>query len=283
MNKFLIIIVLCLLNLSVIQAWNFPPIPDLVKSAKEDSYNPQTLYNIINGGADLYLLYDFVEMRTTDYMVKDDIYINIQVYEHKTGVDAFGIYTQERPTKIVNNFIGAQSYQENEILNFFTGKFYVKIRSNDNSIETQKSEYEVAKALANELGCGEGIPGIFSDFPKENRVENSEQYISKNFLGTPFLSHAYTCDYSVGETQSKLFVLKNKDQNESVLLAKQYFKSIKAKKKAMPDVFMEVKDEYNGKIFLIICKRYIIGCSGTEDSDKSKISIMLLYEKLKQE
>ena len=94
-------------------------------------YNPDNLYDYIDGAADAYLSYDFEELLVATYNGTNEKYITVEIYRHKTPTHAFGIYALERPTSDKFYNIGAQGYHEEGILNCLCGQYYIKISSHD--------------------------------------------------------------------------------------------------------------------------------------------------------
>jgi len=58
-------------------------------------YNPETLYQYIDGGADIYLLYDFKNLLHQDFN-SGAAELTVDIYETGKTEDAFGIYAAER-------------------------------------------------------------------------------------------------------------------------------------------------------------------------------------------
>ncbi|MBU4370639.1 MAG: hypothetical protein KKD68_01940 [Proteobacteria bacterium] len=184
----------------------FPEIAGWKYSAEIQTFIPKTLYEYINGAADLYLASDFEELQVAEYGNEKKASIIVEAYRHRTEEDAFGIYSQERLPDGNYLSIGAKGYIDRHILNFVTGRYYVKI----NSFNTGAEDLEVLQLFAKKMaeGSGErgGLPAILSAFPAEGKKGRSEKYITRNFLGYPFLHSAFTADYETAGGKFKLFL-----------------------------------------------------------------------------
>jgi hypothetical protein len=55
-----------------------------------------SLWEYINGGAELYHTYEFVDVATA-YYLQDSTEIVVDIYRFATPDDAYGMYTQLRP------------------------------------------------------------------------------------------------------------------------------------------------------------------------------------------
>lgn len=105
----------------------FPKITDW-KLSEPGIWGPHNLYTPINGAADMFLSYNFEEMQAADYST-DSNYISVEVYRHKTPIDAFGAYSQERPDRDIYSDIGVQAYSEDTYIHLLANRYYIKIRT----------------------------------------------------------------------------------------------------------------------------------------------------------
>lgn len=74
----------------------FAEISGWEQSGKIQTFTPKTLFEYIDGAADLYIMYDFQELKVAEYRNEKKASVTVEVYEHKTPSHAFGIYSQER-------------------------------------------------------------------------------------------------------------------------------------------------------------------------------------------
>jgi len=72
------------------------PLPGkLTAQGSATVYNPDSLYQYIDGGADLYLLYDFKALLHQNFK-SGATELTADIYEMNKPEDAFGIYASER-------------------------------------------------------------------------------------------------------------------------------------------------------------------------------------------
>jgi hypothetical protein len=248
------------------------------------TYNSSNLYTPIDGAADLFLRYNFEEMRATEYK-RDSNYLTIEVYRHKTNVDAFGIYSQEKPDRNIFFNIGVQGYKEEDYLNFLAGKYYVKMRVwivNESSLAVMN---EIAIKLALCLNENASFPKIFNTFPLENKIAFTEKYISRDVLGYTFLHSSFQVEYKNNEKKYTVFVLKGLTDADAFTMLKSYFKFLKQPTDDMTDGLYQVYDPHNGLITILKSGLYLLCIRGNgtmEDNIKllneMKIKVDLLKE-----
>jgi hypothetical protein len=180
------------------------PLPGHPKPQAEASfYKPETLYQYIDGGADVYLLYDFQVLLHQDFKAGTGD-ITADVYDMGKPEDAFGIYSAERSPKYNYIPVGAEGYRSNGVLNFFQDRYYVKLSGSGTSADVQLDQ--LARTLSTRIGGGRTAPPLLLKLPQLHRVPHSEQYIRKDPLGHAFLAPAYVVTYASTPKESKLLV-----------------------------------------------------------------------------
>jgi hypothetical protein len=244
----------------------FPEISGMYPVEPAELYTAETLFEYINGAAESYLLYYFQELSVQIYENEQRQSVTIEIYRHLNQVQSFGIYSQERPLQ--SNFlnIGTQAYQEPGMLNFLKGSYYIKINAYDFGEEDQKILREVAEQLVNVLEGGDQFPRELRWFPQEGKIENSERFISQNFLGYTFFKKVFTADYRSSDEQFTLFLLDGNSQNECREILESYLQSEWiAYEEPEKDLYM-VNDKYQGSLGIVQIGHYLLGIKNIEST-----------------
>jgi hypothetical protein len=247
------------LSFPEVKEWNLTVIPDV--------YTPGNLWDLINGAAESYLSYDFVDLHLGDYEHASGTVIHAEVYRHSSPVNAYGIYTAERSPEYKFVEIGSQGYLEEGVLNFLSGQFYVKLYSTDSGSEVQEALQKIGQKINGYLDQKEGLPELLKLFPSSGQLPYSDQYIRENFIGFDFLHSAFTVGYEGG---FKLFVIQGKDADEILEMAKQYLAFTKQDIDPASDKSLTFKDPYNGDIPAILTGSYMAGIIDGSDNEKAK-------------
>ncbi len=241
--------IIFLLALSIeAKDFKFPEMPGWNQSGEIQTFIPKTLYEYINGAADLYLAYDFEELKVAEYQNEKKASVTIDVYRHKTPVDAFGIYSQERLPNANYLDAGVQGYYEKNTLNFLSGNYYVKINSFNTGAEDQEILLAFAKGVSANLGQKGALPPTLTAFPREGRVTNSEKYISKKFLGYAFLHSAFTADYELPGKKFKLFIIETGDPEECRNMIQTYLEQTGKPQTKVAEGRHTILDPHHGEI-----------------------------------
>ena len=230
--------------------FKFPSVSGWKQVGKIQTFDPNSLYEYINGGADLYLAYDFEELKVGEYQNEQKASVTVDVYRHKTPTHAFGIYSQERFPGANFIDVGVQGYLEKHALNFLSGNTYVKITGYDTGPEDPTILLAFAKAVAGNLGEKGALPAIVTAFPAEGKVKNSEKFTARKFLGYPFLHSAFSAEYEVSGKTFKLFIIEGKDQADCRDMMEKYLEQLGIKDKTVAEGQYTLSDAYHGEIDL---------------------------------
>jgi hypothetical protein len=262
--------------------FKFPEIAGWKQSGEIQTFSSKNLFEYINGAADLYLSYDFQELKVAEYRTKKEASVIVEVYRHETPIHAFGIYSQERLSDANFLDIGAQGYSETDILNFVSGNYYVKMSSFKIKPEDQEVLLTFARKMLGNLGEKGSLPSILSAFPKEGKIENSEKFVSIKFLGYSFLYSAFTADYDLSGKKFKLFVIGGVDQKECKDMIEKYLQQTGKPEKNIVEGRYTIADPYHGEIDLYWKGKYIGGILNLNDVPLRSKYLKLLQEGLEK-
>lgn len=230
--------------------FKFPSVNGWKQVGEIQSFDPNTLYEYIDGGADLYLAYDFEELKVAEYQNSQKAAVTVDVYRHRTPTHAFGIYSQERFPGANFIDVGVQGYLEKHALNFLLGSTYVKITRYDTEREDPTVLLAFAKAVAGNLGEKGAFPAIVAAFPAQGKVKNSEKFTARKFLGYPFLHSAFSADYEVSGRSFKLFIIEGKDQADCRDMVEKYLEQLGRADKGVAEGQYALSDAYHGEMEL---------------------------------
>ena len=197
LNRTIFILIVLILSVFVTFSQNslFPEIPGWKTTQEDPVYDANNLWDIIDGAADLFLEYSFIDLHIARYLSDDSIEVKAELYRHSSEVNAFGIYSQERDPGYSFIKIGVQGYLQQGVLNFLTGVYYIKLSTFQTGNRAQEALLIIARKLDEHLMQNNSFPQILNKFPLEGKLPNTEQYASRNFLGYSTLSNAYTAVY----------------------------------------------------------------------------------------
>jgi hypothetical protein len=244
-----------------ISGWKFSPPPG------SSVYTPDNLWDIIDGAAESFLSYGFEELRIGEYVDWVGTDVRVELYRHSSAENAFGIYAAERTTDVSYIDIGTQGYVDEMVLNFFAGKYYVKISSHVDMDTGITAMTTVARRVAEHLKQPAEWPPALAQFPRTGMLPYAEGYVAQNFLGYSVFQGAFTARYEEGRT---LFSMKFESGEKARRAAEGYIKGAGIAARLPDGEIVSVNDPHNGAILILLTGRHIAGLLGGDGKPSAR-------------
>jgi hypothetical protein len=244
-----------------VESWKFSESPR--------SYLPETLYEYINGAAEIYIGYNFKELIVGQYEKPDqDASLTIEIYDMGSSQNSFGIYSAERFPDSQFISIGNQGYLEEEVLNFIVGKFYVKLLCFDCNEKAEEFLRIFSLEIVKKVKDKGSLPEILKLFPREGLVENSERFILHNFMGYGFLHNGYIASYRLENLEFDCFLIEGRNREDAMGMLKQYLDARGRENIRELTQGYHLRDRYYHNIYLARIENCICGVMKIEDESE---------------
>lgn len=261
-NKTLFFLIFCFASLiSNSQDIKFPALHGFKIKSNYPVYVRDNLWDFIDGAADTYLSYGFIDVHVAEYKKGKQV-IKAEIYRHTDNTMAFGIYSSERSPSFHFVNIGTQGYIEDGVVNFFKGNYYVKIRTYSDKASVLHATETLAGEIASTLVGNTEMPAMLALFPQEGKKANEETYISESVLGHSFLSNAFKANYQAGNDNFSVYILEDTAPEASRKTVEDYCAATGIDVVDAGDGKYVLSDGYNGKIFLAWKNNIIVIISG---------------------
>jgi len=243
------------------QEFSFPDLPGYKKNTEFAVFHPDNLWDFINGAAETYLAYGFVDLHVAEYK-KGKNTIKLEMYRHSDHTMAFGIYSTERSPSFSYMTLGSQGYTAEGSINFFKGDYYVKIRTYSKNEKIIEAAQSLARSTAGMLQGSTDMPQPLSMFPPQGKKAHEEMYINESVLGHKFLSNAFKANYVAGPDSFSVFIFLTKSPEEAWKSANAYLASTGTEALESSEGKYVMTDGYNGTIFIAWKDEKIVAISG---------------------
>lgn len=245
-----------------------PQVKDWTLTEEPRRFRPDSLFEYIDGAAEIYLSYDFQELLVAQYQAKGTkASLTVEIYDMGTGRNAFGIYSAERYPESRFLSVGNQGYLDEGTLNFLAGRTYIKLLCFEGGAQSEEFLKLFAHEIAGKVKNPGSLPGFLRAFPREGMIPNSEKFILRNFLGFKFLGNGFTANYRVGDLEFDCFFLQGRSEPEVKSMLGQYLDHF-AKNGQAPEkqpYGYHIKDPYLKNIFLVQVGLSICGVTKVKD------------------
>ncbi len=146
------------------------------RSERIDIYNPDNLYEYINGGAELYISYQFRHVAARTYRRENQPEIKVDVFDMGEAWGAFGVFAQSRET--VDDFVGLgiESEYAAGLLTFWKDRYYVSILAYPENAQRKGLVKTLAGHLARAIPGKGAKPAIVDRLPVKGMVPESLRY-----------------------------------------------------------------------------------------------------------
>jgi len=279
-TRILLFLVISFISIgSTAQEFVYPALKGFKIKTEYPVFERENLWDFINGAADNYLAYGFIDLHVAEYRRGKNV-IKLEVYRHSDNTNAFGIYSSERSPSFRFVGLGAQGYNADGAINFFKGNYYVKIKTYSKKSKVLEAEEALASRVAGMLTGESSMPAILAEFPAEGRKSNEDIFINESVLGHSFLNKAFKASYQVGNDAFSVYVLESTVPEEAEKTAQTYIASTGITPVETGNSKFVLTDGYNGTIFLAWKDKRIVIISGLA-KDQAEIADKYSSEILK--
>lgn len=141
---------------------------------KDRIYHRNNLYEYIDGGAELYLSYNFKKVLHRIYTAPEQPDILLDLFDMGNSKNAFGVFSHTRET--VNNTFGQGSQYTEGLLLFWKDRYYVSVLASPETEESKKAVFTLARHIDDAVKSRGPLPEILSLLPGESLIEESIRY-----------------------------------------------------------------------------------------------------------
>ena len=237
-------------------------VPGWTKHRPLQHFAGEKLYEYIDGGAEIYHEYGFVQVVVQDYISGQKKSVSVEIFEMASPESAYGIYTFKTNAQDKKVQAGNDAQLADYYMNFWKGPYLVTLTGFDETEKTRQGLMEIAAKVSSKMPAGGEKPRIASYLPEEELMAQSLKYFT-GYLGLrsshPFFSlpitgflHGIKGDYAGGFS---LFLFRFKEEQES----RQVCRSME-----------EQKDRRGRRIFADVHGEYLMLVLGEADSARAQ-------------
>jgi hypothetical protein len=144
------------------------------KSRPPKLYAPATLSTYIDGGAELYLSFNFRGALSLKYLDAAENEISVDVFDMGSSEDAFGVFAHGRET--VDSSFGQGSEYAAGLLTFWKDRYYVSILAYPETPAKKDLVFELGRAILAAIPREGALPPVLALLPAENLIPESVKY-----------------------------------------------------------------------------------------------------------
>ncbi len=202
------------------------------EASTERTFNDSTLYDYIDGNAELFLSFGFTKVYNRIYSRANQPDILVDIFYMNSSYDAFGVFSFS-VGKTRNDF-GVNSQIANGALVFWKDKYYVSITCYPETEESKITTREIARLIDSSILPKGELPGILNCLPSKSLDKESIRYFrhyiwlnshifisNENILNIDQTTEAALAKY--GEDDKSILLIIKYPDSSSMLIAKEKF------------------------------------------------------------
>ncbi|MEN6320373.1 MAG: DUF6599 family protein [Syntrophaceae bacterium] len=249
-----------------------------VAMGKVTLYTKDTLFDHINGEAELYFPYGFEVLATATYMNRSnpEEWVVADVYRMGSLLNAFGIYSNYRRSDAVSIAVGAEGFVSPSQLMFYQDRYFVRLQVTGTTSLKQDIFRACAQTISQNLPFNASRPRELSFFRIPGVVSNSERYIAQSLLGYAFFQRGMIADVILEGKRIQVFIVPEESRDNSLKTFDNYFSYLKVEGQGVnviktPNrISLKAIDPLYGGVFVEQYGRYIIGAIRLKEPDTAK-------------
>jgi hypothetical protein len=182
-------------------------------------YDRDTLFEYIDGGAELYLAYGFREMVAGRYQKAGEPDIVVDLFDMGSSEDAFGVFTAELQEPEAG--IGQGSEYAAGLLRFWKGRFFASVWAEGETATTEHSLLAIGAEIANAIEPPGRIPQLVEALPERGLRERGLRFFHDhpslnlhyfvadgNILDLSERTEAVLAPYGAGDSTMQLLMIR---------------------------------------------------------------------------
>ena len=177
----------------------------LIRASEVRTFAGESLYEYIDGGAEIYHKYKFIEVATADYKL-DDTEMTADIYRFENDDYAYGLYATHRPPEPDFIALGSEANKSDLSVDFVKDRYYVKVIGFSENKQTAENVVVLAGEIDSLLPGDDYLPRTFSLFPQGRPLAATDMMYADSFLGQQFLAEFFTRKYLVVNDTLTLFI-----------------------------------------------------------------------------
>ncbi len=185
------------------------PVENWTIQNKAAFFDSDTLFERINGEAELFFPYGFEQLAVAEYANPKypDVLLAAEVYRMGSPLDAFGIYANYRRPASAAAAIGVEGFISATQLMYYQDRFFVRIQVTGATSLDQRIVLACGRAIAENLPRGAGRPKEIEILQIPSALKRTERYVARSLLGYAFFRRGLIADAAQGGERMQVFLV----------------------------------------------------------------------------
>jgi len=160
-------------------------------------FGPENLFDYMNGAAERYLSYGFIQALHLRYEIEDDDRsgITLDLYDMGSDQGAFGIYSMGRRRDSPALDWGTEGFAGGNAAQAFQGRIFVHGVADHDEPGAVSALHGMIRDVTGKIPGESSWPAVLDPLPDQGLVPRSERYVAADLLGHAFLPGGVLATY----------------------------------------------------------------------------------------
>jgi len=201
-----------------VQAWT--------KAGEDDLYDDRTIFDYINGAAEVYRAYNMQGCLSRRYETPDGLAVILDIFDMGSSEDAYGVFTNDQDGKELD--LGQGAFYRSGWLSMWKERFFISLYAEQDTEATFAAVRSLAEAVSQLIDVEGQKPIILSYLPSEgirprsvrffhdHMVLNRHYYLAgENILNLGPSTSGVLASYERKEGSARLLILEYPDSGKA--------------------------------------------------------------------
>ncbi|MDQ1257785.1 MAG: hypothetical protein QG656_2391 [Candidatus Hydrogenedentes bacterium] len=235
-------------------------------------YDPKTVFDYIDGEAELYFPYGFAALATATYLHGGDAAdaVTADVYAMGSVLDAFGIYSNYRYPGADKVAVGAEGHCDGYQIMFYQDRYFVRLSASGKPAVNPPNLTACAEAISKRLPANTAEPAELGLVAVDGVIRDSVKYIGESVLGYAFFPKGFIAQLDRAEQMVRIFVIFTESEAtaaESLAAYTAYLKEEEGDPQTAGETVLAKDPLYKG-VAVRQSGRYVLGVIGLADANE---------------
>jgi len=147
---------------------------------KDEFYDPQTIFDYINGAGEVYRSYNFKFLLARRFSKTGQPDLVVDLFDMATSEDAFGVFTHDLEGEEAG--VGQGSTYKGGLLSFWKDSFFVSIYTEEETEEAIAALFALGRKVDSSITKEGKEPEVVSFLPRKNLAEKAVHYFHNHMI-----------------------------------------------------------------------------------------------------
>ena len=251
-------------------------------------YDRETLFEYINGEAEIYFPYGFERLASAFYQKRNDpkIGIGADIYKMGSRLEAFGIYANFRRPDAERIKVGIEGFVNPSQLMFYQDRYFIQLSASGTTTLERRVLETLARAISKKIPGNAEPPRELAYLKIPKVIPGTEAYVPQSLLGYAFFRSGLTAKADNNGNPARILVVLE-DSEASVKKTLQSYEAYLKEKGITPQwradseglILLAADPLYQG-IVLKPKGRFIAGVVDLENPEQGKPIVNQLLSRI---